>query len=155
VDSPSLISIFPQLRHRRKQVCAVYGADPSIQRFLPIWNVMPLEGMSGDETDYGSSRPRYAITRLPWRNQSVQPWLRTFDRLHLSTRFGTDDRATPGQFPHPRVNSRRIEPYAKPVPGLPLNFYDPDWLEPLDKFERKELDIGPNVDLGFSSQILR
>jgi hypothetical protein len=116
---------------------------------------MPLEAMSGDETDHEADEPRYAITQLPWRNPVVRPWFRTFDHLHLSTRFGTDDRALPGQFPHPRIESRRVEGHARAVRGLPVNFYNRDWLESLDTFERTTLNVQPGIDLSFSPQIQR
>ena len=144
-----------QLRHRRKEACASYAADPRMRRFLPIWEAMPPEAMSGDETDHDNGRLRYAITQLDWRNPDALEWFRTFDHLHLSTRFGTDDRPTPGQFPHPRVNSQRMEHRARPVKGLPRNFYDAEWLQTLDQFEYNALDIRPEVDLTFSADILR
>lgn len=128
-----------------------------MQRFLPLWKTLPLEAMSGDESSDDTKPPVYAITTLPWRNPSpeITSWLRTFDHLHLSTRFGTDDRPMPGQFPHRRVASRRIEAHNPAPQGLPLNFYDPVWLQTLDGFGRESLDIQPPIDLTFSADIMR
>lgn len=126
-----------------------------MQRFLPLWKSLPLEAMSGDESSNESQSPAYAITTLPWRNPSpeITRWLRTFDLLHLSTRFGSDDRPTPGQFPHRRIPSKRIEAYHTPPQGLPRNFYDPVWLQTLDNFETETLNIQPPIDLSFSSDM--
>lgn len=116
---------------------------------------MPLEAMSGDETDHENGEARYAITQLPWRNPAIRSWFRTFDHLHLSTWFGTDDRALPGRFPHHRVESRRIETCSNAVCGLPINMYNPDWLETLDPFEVRHLSIQPELNLSFSPEIQR
>lgn len=129
-----------------------------MELFLPILESMSLEAMSGDESTHEMDPPLYAITVLPWRNASedVVSWFRTFDRLHLSTRFGTDDRPRPGNFPHRRLpSSNRLEAHAPPVPGLPENFYDPVWLQTLDGFETKQLNIRPPIDLTFPPGIMQ
>lgn len=126
-----------------------------MKRFLPLWKTLPLEAMSGDESSDDVMPRAYAITVLPWRNPSpeITKWLRSFDHLHLSTRFGTDDRPLPGNFPHRRVSSKRIEAHSPAPPGLPRNFYDPLWLQDLDKFQIETLDIQPPIDLTFSPDI--
>ncbi|KAF8870421.1 hypothetical protein BD779DRAFT_1455421, partial [Infundibulicybe gibba] len=144
------------LRHRRKEACDTYKKDPSMQRFLPIWERLPFEAMSGDETDHEGFAVRYVITNLPWRSDAaeVTAWFRTFDHLHMSTRFTSNDRATPGKFPHPRLVSRRLETHDTPVPGLPINFYNAHWIQSLDSFERDKLDVQPPLDLTFTQNIL-
>lgn len=126
-----------------------------MQRFLPLWESLPLEAMSGDESSNDAKPPVYAITNLPWRNPSpeITNWLRTFDQLHLSTRFGTDDRPTSGQFPHRRIPSKRIEAHNTAPQGLPRNFYDPVWLGTLDSFETEALNIQPPINLAFSQDM--
>lgn len=128
-----------------------------MQRFLPIWSKMPLEAMSGDETDGPPGAWRYVVTNLRWRSDDaeVKTWFRTFDHLHMSTCFTTNDRPTPGAFPHPRVQSRRIETNDTPVAGLPVNFYNRNWLKSLERFELDKLDVQPAVDLGFTQAILK
>ena len=47
---------------------------------------------------------------------------------------------------------------SEPVPGLPKNFYDEEWLreyEARDKFAYKKLNIRKAVDVGFSDKINR
>lgn len=129
-----------------------------MQRFEPVWKIMPWYGVSGDETDHASNRheEQFAITHLPWRSQDseVTQWFRTFDYLHMSLRFTVDDRPGPGRFPRVRVPSRRQEQRNKTPPkGLPINFYDPGYLASLDDFERKKLRMAPRMDLSFSKRV--
>jgi hypothetical protein len=142
-----------QLYNRRREACNV---SPDLRRFVPLWDTLSFEAMSGDETDHaGRSDPRYAITRLPWRSTAVECFLRTFDKLHLVTRFTVTGRARRGAFPHHRISSKRVENHWKPVAGLPINFYDQAWLETIDDYERQDLKAKPQLDLTFTPSILR
>lgn len=124
-----------------------------MRRFKPVLDAMPLEAMSGDESAHENGELRFAITNLKWRNPNVTSWFRTLDVLHISTRFGLNDRPTPGQFPHRRIPSRRMDTYDKPPEGLPLNFYDPLWLSTLDEEDRQQLHATSAIDLTLSDRI--
>jgi hypothetical protein len=128
-----------------------------MQRFTPLLNAMPYEAMSGDEecTKAKDDTIRFEITNLRWRNPApeIRAWFKTLDALHMSTRFAANDRPLAGRFPHRRIPSKRMEPVDIPVPKLPRNFYDPNWLETLDEIERDILQIQPAIDLAFSPQI--
>jgi hypothetical protein len=128
-----------------------------MNRFRAIFEQLPLEAMSGDETDHRGPDRRYNITTLSWRSPAIRAWMQVLDDLHLSTRFTQGKRTTAGKFPHARVqalgrNERHLD---VPVKGLPSNFYNPDWLSSLDDYDRKDLRIQPAVDLTFTSGILR
>jgi hypothetical protein len=157
VDNPALLKTLYQTRKRRSDACIAYSrTDGSMKRFVPIWEKLSFQGMSGDESDHSDGQERYACTYLPWRNPApeVKQWFKNFDYLHLSTRFTADDRATSGKSPHIRINSDRKEQHAAPVSSLPRNFYDPVWLATMDEFEVMELDIQPPIDLSFSPEML-
>ena len=128
-----------------------------MQRFNPLLNAMPYEAMSGDEecTKAKDDTIRFEITNLRWRNPApeIRAWFKTLDALHMSTRFAANDRPLAGRFPHRRMPSKRMEPVDTPVPKLPRNFYDPNWLETLDEIECDILQIQPAIDLTFSPQI--
>ncbi|KAF9487500.1 hypothetical protein BDN71DRAFT_1478605 [Pleurotus eryngii] len=151
------------LRHRRREICEqLADRDESMRRCLPLWDSMPCEAVSGDETDHGSSsnrlyrktvQERFAITKHPWRSPQVKEWFRTFDALHVATRFTLDDRAGPGRFPHFRMDSGRVSQRSRPVPGLPKNFYDPNFLRSLDDDEIEKLNPQPDFDLSFSPRV--
>lgn len=116
-----------------------------------------MEAMSGDETDHHNGKNRYIITSLPWRARWISQWMRIFDRLHLATRFQRSGRATPGAFPHIRVQyEERVDRSCiDPARRLPRNFYDPEWLRLQDPHYVRWLDIQPEIDLELPVELLR
>ncbi|KAF8235914.1 hypothetical protein L208DRAFT_1253935, partial [Tricholoma matsutake] len=124
-----------------------------MRRFQPILDAMPLEAMSGDKSAHENSETQFAITNLKWRNPKVTGWFRSLDALHISTCFRRNDRPSPGQFPHHRIPSRRVEARNNPPEGLPLNFYDPVWLSTLDEEEHQQLHETPPIDLTMSDSM--
>ena len=146
------------MRDRRDGVCDKYKDHPDMSRLREIWNTIPWEAMSGDETDHHSGKVRYVITSLPWRAKWIREWMAVFDQLHLATRFQESGRATAGAFPHLRVRSarhREDQICTQAVPGLPRNFYDEDWLRDQTPRTIRELRIRPEIDLRFSPLLLR
>ncbi|KAF8969051.1 hypothetical protein BDZ97DRAFT_1654284 [Flammula alnicola] len=144
------------LRHRRADVPKRYMDYPVMEVLRRIWDLIPWEAVSGDETDHRLGNNRYAITSLPWRARWIHQWMVVFDRLHLATRFQSG-RATAGAFPRVRVANRYREDQecATPVRGLPRNFYDPDWLLRQDKGFIRWLDIQAEIDLRIPMELLR
>ena len=126
-----------------------------------VWSHMTAEAMSDDETDSGfkpqRTRPKQYIIRRPeWRNRAIEPWLRTHDHLHLSTRFTSDGSPTPGRFPHTCIQGTDSMTTAGKAPaGLPGNFYCSKWLKKLTNLEISRLKLCPEVELLFSPEILR
>lgn len=117
-------------------------------------------GMSGDESDRGSrlsssSTKNYFILRPEWRSQEVSRWLRVMDLVHLDRRFAADGRMTRGKLARYRLPSNKVDQTASPVPMLPKNFYDADWLSSLSAKEMRRLDIQPAVDLAHTEDILK
>ncbi|KAF4579921.1 hypothetical protein EYR36_001741 [Pleurotus pulmonarius] len=153
------------LRERRVKACRYYAQqDPSLRRFADLLARVPYYGMSGDETDVaanvsignGKRVEGYSITNLPWRSSDPQVtnWFRTFDRLHLTTRYLMTGNPTPGEWPRTRLPSSRIEKHkATPPLGLPENLYDSAFLQGLHPLERQRLKVKPAIDLSFSAEI--
>ena len=111
--------------------------------------------MSEDEGDYVNGEFRYVIVNPAWRSPLVTPFIRLFDKIHLSSRFTSLNRPKRGAFPHRRFPSRRVGHPIKPVRGLPRNFYDETWLANLEEFEMRALDIQPERDLSLTDSVLR
>lgn len=117
---------------------------------------MPVDVMSGDESDHRRGERRYIVKTLEWRNPAISSWLLTFDALHLSTRFNTTNTSKRGNFPVHRIrNTNRPAVASEAVPGLPSNFYNKRWLETLDQFEHMALSMKPPINLSFSPYIQR
>lgn len=146
------------MRDRRAAVCEKFFQHPDMQRYKALWETIPWEVVSGDETDHYKGEVKYVRTSLPWRAKWIRQWMEIFERLHLATRFSESGRATPGAFPHIRVNSSRYredQVFAQPVRHLPRSFYDPDWLSQQNEMLIHWLDIQPAVDLTFSVLLQR
>ncbi|KAH9934428.1 hypothetical protein B0H21DRAFT_699382, partial [Amylocystis lapponica] len=142
-----------KLRSRR---AGVVERHPDLARFKKLWESLPFEAMSGDESDRSGNSPRYVVTRLPWRSAEAEAWLRVHDLYHLSLKFRDNGKAKPGRFPHHRIRgSRRSEPNNEVVKKLPRNFYDQDFLSGLDDDQRAALDVQPEVDLKHTQAIIR
>ena len=113
--------------------------------------------MSDDETDSEWNGPpdrvAHFIKRTTWRNPDVVDFFHVLDALYFSTRFQWN-KWSPGRFPHTRVPSVRLTE-CDPVPGLPVNFYRPQWLSQLNEIERRKLKTRPAINLEFSQEILR
>jgi hypothetical protein len=160
------LSIFPsiaifhilQLFRRRINATKDYEVDHLLKTLLTsFWDYCTPEVMSDDETDSEWDGP---IDRIPhfikimsWRNPDVVNFFRVLDSLYLSTRF-KGDKWSPGRLPHTRVPSVRLR-VCDAVPGLPVNFYRPQWLLQLSDIERRKLKTRPAIDLDFSQNILR
>lgn len=126
---------------------------------------MRWECMSGDESDHLVEGRLLAtkITRLPWRSRAVDGWMRVWCPLYLSTRFNGRWSCRKGNFPHPRYprhpGMERIESgTTEPVPGLPENFYDREWMSREAVFDpdiRRTLRIQPPLNLKLPGGLLK
>jgi hypothetical protein len=96
---------------------------------------------------------RYVIVNPPWCATNIAEFMKVFDKIHLSSRFTSMDRPKRGAFPHRRFPSRRVDRSSEPVPSLPVNFYEPIWLNSLSEFKLCELDVQPPVDLSFTPSV--
>lgn len=159
-------SIFPlrvgshilQLFRRRINATKDYEADPLLKNLLTLfWPYCTPEVMSDDETDSEWDGPANQIPHfvkiINWRNPDVINFFRLLDALYLSTRF-TGSKWSSGRFPHTRVPSVRLNE-CDAIPGLPVNFYSPQWLLQLSDIERRKLNTRPSIDLDFSQSVLR
>ena len=117
-------------------------------------------GMSDDEKDRGSrpspsSAEKYFILRPVWRSKEVSQWLTVMDLVHLDRRFAADGRATRGNWVRHRVPSNKVDQTAAPIPMLPSNFYDTDWLNSQTVKEKKRLKMQPGIDLTHTDDMLK
>ncbi|KAI9434625.1 hypothetical protein H4582DRAFT_1818480 [Lactarius indigo] len=139
------------IARRRGEVLDGYGDLQYIARHL---NKLGVDGMSGDESDHSGGRRRYVVQKLNWRSDDVTAALRVLDALALVSHWTSDGRPRPGKFPHVRIDSNRVE-NRDPVRNLPRNFYREDWLDTLDDYELRELNIHKPVNLALPDRILR
>lgn len=97
--------------------------------------------MSSDEEDSGSAYRRYRVARKPWRHPQVTAFLRVLDAMHRRWRSRAGQGSLRGAPPRLRFESTDVSTESRPVPGLPRNAYDPDWLNSLTTVQREDLHI--------------
>ncbi|KAH9031995.1 hypothetical protein EDB85DRAFT_1865382 [Lactarius pseudohatsudake] len=139
------------LARRRGEVLEAYE---ELQEIAPHLNKLRVDGMSGDESDHSGGHRRYVVRKLDWRSDEVTFTLRSLDALALVSHWTSDGRPRPGKFPHVRTISDKVE-NRDPVCNLPRNFYAKDWLDQLDQYERRELNIRKPMNLTFPNRLLR
>ncbi|KAF9488299.1 hypothetical protein BDN71DRAFT_1436223 [Pleurotus eryngii] len=110
-----------------------------------------LNAMSGDESDHGV----FVRKKLPWRSPDtkVLEWFRVLDRLYLSTRFANNNKPIPGAFPVQQLLPNGILYDTNPMLQLPINLYDPAYLNRLDKYGMACLAPQKAIDLSFPPQL--
>ena len=116
-------------------------------------------GMSEDEPDWRSASGKiptnYFVVRPAWRSEEVTSWLQVIDGVHLARRFMTDGRVTVGNWVRNRVRCGKTNQMAVPIRGLPVNFYDREWLSSLSPRKKLTLRVGEAVDISHTEEMKR
>lgn len=147
-----------QLTGHRRAVCESTEDMAKFRKYIDILD--RGGGMSEDEPDRRSAARKipsdYLVIRPAWRSEEVTEWLRVMDRVYVATRFTADGRATRGKWMRNRIPSNKVDTAATPVKGLPVNFYDEQWLKSLHPKKRKSLKIlEEKVELTHTEEIMR
>ena len=115
--------------------------------------------MSEDEPDWRSTSGKvptnYFVVRPAWRSAEVTSWLQVIDNVYLARRFTNDGRTTPGNWIRNRTRSGRVDNVAAPIKGLPINFYDKEWLKSLPPKKKRGLRVSEAVDLSHTEEMMR
>ena len=87
--------------------------------------------MSSDESDIdrATNQPMYTVVKPDWRHPDLHNWLKVLDHLHHRAHINSWSKDKRGAFAHTRVGSQRVHKKTHAPPHLPLNAYDPLWLE--------------------------
>ncbi|KAJ3721296.1 hypothetical protein C8R42DRAFT_722014 [Lentinula raphanica] len=137
-SEPSAVSMRRRQRkynlfHRRRDMI---NTVPELEPFLQDFDQLGVGGMSSDEEDseMSSTNMRYKIKAPYWRSRVLAKWLRLLDFVHLEGRCSVDSEGTTfgftrGAAPRLRVDNDDRTSKSTYVAGLPVNFYDAEWLE--------------------------
>ncbi|KZV67598.1 hypothetical protein PENSPDRAFT_687936, partial [Peniophora sp. CONT] len=106
---------------------------------------------SDDEEDHLSVVPRYRIIEDIWKSRKARRYLRQLDLLHVADKFDAGGhRKAPGNWFRERVPNQGVPgESSNPLPGLPENFYDPEWLATQTPDRLEWLDVQPEISLKF------
>lgn len=134
----SLAYCILQLAESRLQT--VYEVQ-RLRKFLPIIRrLVEEDGMSSDEMDT-SDDCNFQCTRPFWRHSSITNWLHGIDSI------GAENMKYSFQHEYMRRPSSTVDMESRVVKGLPINFYDQDYLNGLDRSNYLGLDARPAVSL--------
>ena len=114
-----------------------------------VLDALGAGGMSSDESDVDDSgHSVYQTKTMGWRAKDILRKLTNIDSDRNTTNAYGNTRA--GN--QPRVRKRRdwLATSRKAIPGLPLNFYDPNWYAGLTPGQKRELAAKPEIPLLFS-----
>ncbi|KAJ3752704.1 hypothetical protein EV360DRAFT_75125 [Lentinula raphanica] len=121
------------LFHRRREVIITI---PQLEQYLEDFDQLGMGGMSSDEEDSEMEEGTmcYKIKEPYWRGHLLTKWLRLLDYVHLEGRCTVDSEGnsfgfTRGAPPRLRVATNDRTSKSAYVAGLPVNFYDAEWLE--------------------------
>lgn len=114
--------------------------QPELNQHVGIIRLLGRDGMSSDESDHENGVVQYRVLIKSWRNPALTPFLRVFDASYRRNRFVPILQNTQGAHPHLRLNSNKIDNSRGAVAGLPINAYDPRWLQNLARYDREILE---------------
>ena len=116
---------------------------------------MSYAALSDDESDHENGVnlgcSRYAIVKEAWHSNKLIKWLRTIDLLAFGEKWAGRNVAQRGNGRRFRIHSTCSKD-ASTVSGLPENCYDSNWLNSLNKYERRLLDMQPLLTMTFSKE---
>lgn len=117
-----------QLFQRRRGIAKMF--DP-LTKHLDVLDALGPDGMSSDESlvDSDTRQPTYTIVKPDWRHPDLHNWLQVFDQLHHRNHINSWSVDKRGAFPHIRAGSQKVRKKLSAPKGLPINAYDPKWLE--------------------------
>ncbi|KAH9856335.1 hypothetical protein C2E23DRAFT_722276, partial [Lenzites betulinus] len=124
------------LFQRRYRIALRY---PHTRPHVRLLQQLGTEGMSSDEEDKDSPYTRYRILRKPWRAPAVTTFLRVLDALHRRWRSRHGQGNQRGAPPRLRYMGTDVSNLSRPVRGLPINFYDANWLAARTDVQRADL----------------
>ena len=117
-----------QLFQRRREIAKFYSP---LRKHVGLLDALGVNGMSSDESavDADTNRVAYTIVKPSWRHSLLHNWLKVFDQLHHRNHINSWSTDKRGAFAHIRTGSHKVHKTVHAPPRLPVNAYDPKWLE--------------------------
>ncbi|KAH9052746.1 hypothetical protein EDB87DRAFT_1691572 [Lactarius vividus] len=116
-----------QLFQRHHEIAKLF--DP-LTKHLGVLDTLGPDGMSSDESlvDPDTQQLMYTVAKPDWRHPGLHNWLKVLINYITKTMStaGPDKR---GAFPHIRAGSQKVHKKVHVPTCLPINAYDPKWLE--------------------------
>lgn len=109
-------------------------------------NDLGPEGQSSDESDVEDRRKPCVVRVKAWRSPAVN---RAMEYLSAKRIIDTGSGPHRGRLPHERTREPHLQRVSKrdPIRQLPINYYDPIWIDTLPEFERRQLRVKEEAPL--------
>ncbi|VDC00848.1 unnamed protein product [Peniophora sp. CBMAI 1063] len=107
---------------------------------------------SDDEEDHQSTTARYRAKDKYWRSKKARRYFRSCDLLHFKDKYDESGlhRTAPGNWFRERVPGAILDVEVdEPEPGLPANFYEPEWVAKQKPERLATLEMKADVPLDF------
>ncbi|KAH9163393.1 hypothetical protein EDB89DRAFT_1860015 [Lactarius sanguifluus] len=107
------------------------GVVPMMPKHLPFLDSLGPDGMSSNKSAVNPSMNQltYTVIKPDWQHPDLHSWLKVFDQLHHRHHIMSWSVNKRGALPHIRVGSQKIHNKLHAPPGLPINAYNPIWLD--------------------------
>ncbi|KAH9172229.1 hypothetical protein EDB89DRAFT_1851400, partial [Lactarius sanguifluus] len=117
-----------QLFQRHHEIAKLF--DP-LTTHLGILDTLGPDGMSSDESlvNPDTHQLTYTVAKPDWRHPDLHNWLKVFNQLHHRNHINSWSLNKRGAFPHIRAGSHKVHKKEHAPTRLPINTYDPKWLE--------------------------
>ena len=131
-----VLNMFCKLFFRQLEMV---NRHPLLRTHVNLLEHLGIDGMSSDESDHeearhdrvaGSWAATYSVLTPQWRAWELAPWLHILDVAYVIVRRAGAE--LQGDYPQNRLYDERSIRYSnslKFVDALPINVYDPQWLE--------------------------
>ncbi len=117
--------------------------DSALAHHCHLLDIIGVQGMSSDESDYGGSQVVYNRILPGWRSQELQDFLWRLDDIRdevakrpVGKRRHGLQRGRQRLRTNLKINEESVAP-----PNLPCNCYRPRWLKGLRPYQLKQLEI--------------
>jgi hypothetical protein len=111
-----------------------------------VVNSLGIEGMSSDESEVDQDGQKaYRVKKRAWRPKKIEMLLRRVDKDRNTRNAYGNDRQ--GNIHRTRKRPAFKDSTRKAIPGLPLNFYDPNWYRKLAQWDKEDLGVLSEVDM--------
>ncbi|KAH9030593.1 hypothetical protein EDB83DRAFT_2173849, partial [Lactarius deliciosus] len=104
--------------------------DP-LKKHVEVMDALGADRISSDESSFDphTSQTTYTVVKPSWRHPDIHHWLKVFDDLHHRNHINAFVLNKRGMFTHIRTSSQKVGQAQYAPPGLPVNAYDPNWLQ--------------------------
>ncbi|KAH9079134.1 hypothetical protein EDB83DRAFT_2215999, partial [Lactarius deliciosus] len=136
---PQAAKVAERSKHNHKQCkyqlfqrcCEIVKLYDPLKKHLEVMDALGADRMSSDESSFDphTGQTTYTVIKPSWWHPDIHHWLKAFDDLHHRNHINAFILNKRGMFTHICTGSQKVRQVQYAPPGLPVNAYDPNWLQ--------------------------